>query len=863
MKIKKKKGITVFDGIIALLLCFLTAGLPMRAESLAHPAEMDGRCRQWVDSVFSQMSREEKIGQLVVAVVPARADRQTKKLVRDLAKRQKIGGLQFYGGTTEAQALLTNLAQKNATLPVMVLPAGKRLADGLSDVPVFPDDEALRCISDPSLLEAYTKEVQREYRELGMADSCLLPDKTGPAGLPDDMAVTWRAQAEVARLQAAVSAGELSAAELDARCRQVLAYKYRVGLRHRQSPLQVDGIGQRVNSEEAQALAGRLRQASVTVVNNYFDVLPLSAAKGGTAVLSIGEAGKGAPFVEALKKYAEVDSFRLDPDADEAACKAVEERLKPYRRLVVAITETPGHLFVGQQVSGFLGKLDVQAPVVYVLFAPQFSLLPLGPAVARSNALVLAHSSGAALQRYVADVLFAKATADGRLATNIGRTFPAGSGCDIRPGMEPGRLVPEDSGLKSYVLRRVDQLAQRGVDEKAYPGCRVLIVKDGQAIYNKGFGTHSDTDPTAVRATDLFDLGDLTKPMATVLAVMKLYDEGKLKIDEKASAYLPALRRGDKKDITVRELLMQQSGLPPHIRFYMDIIDPHSVHGPYAQSWVDEWHKTRISEHSYFCSDFKFKNGMVSPTQTANHTMQMAEGLWLNKNFKNTLLQAIAKSDLGGKRSVDSNPGFILLQQIVETLSGQPLDSYVAKEFYEPMGLTHTLFRPLEKYGKDEIMPTSSNDFLRRQDLCGYVHNEAAACLGGVAGNAGLFSTAEEVAKVFQMLLDGGEWNGKRLLSEATCRLFTAGSPGTGRYVLGFERPDSSSASGSQCPPSTPSEAYGQTGYTGTCVWADPKNNLVFVFLSNRLCPNVWNTKLTDMKICREIQELVYRSLEN
>lgn len=856
-----KKKRTAFDGILLLFLCFLTAALPMQAETFAHPAEMDGRCRQWVDSVFSQMSREEKIGQLVVAVLPARADGQTKKLVRGLVKKQKIGGIQFYGGTTEAQALLTNLAQKNATLPVMVLPAGKRLADGLADVPVFPNDEALRCISDPSLLEAYTKEVQREYRELGMADSCLLSDKTQPTGLPESVVVTWRAQAEVARLQAAVNAGELSAAELDARCRQVLAYKYRVGLRRQQPALPVNGIGHRVNSEEAQALAEQLKQATVTVVNNYFDVLPLSAVKGGTAVLSVGEAGKDAPFVEALKKYTEVASYQLAIDADEAACKAVEEQLKPYRRLIVTITESTGYLFVGQQVSDFLGKLDVQAPVVYVLFAPQFSLLTLNPAVTRSNALVLAHSSDPALQQHVADVLFAKAAANGRLATNIGRTFPAGSGCDIHEGMEPGKLIPEDSGLKSYILRRVDQLAQRGVNENAYPGCRVLILKDGQAVYDKGFGTHSDTDSTAVRPTDLFDLGDLTKPMATMLAVMKLYDEGKLKLDEKVSAYLPVLRKGDKQNITVRELLMQKSGLPPHIRFYMDIIDPNSVHGPYAQSWVDEWHKTRISEHSYFCSDFKFKNGMISPNQTANHTMQMAEGLWLNKSFKNTLLQTIVKTDLGSKRSVDSNPGFILLQQIVETLSGQPLDQYVAKEFYAPMGLTHTLFRPLEKYGKDEIMPTSSNDFLRRQDLCGYVHNEAAACLGGVSGNAGLFSTAEEVGKVFQMLLNGGEWNGKRLLSETTCRLFTTEVPNTGRYALGFERPDTEP--GSQCSPSTPSEVYGQTGYTGTCVWADPKNNLVFVFLSNRLCPNVWNTKLTDMKICREIQELVYQSLAN
>ena len=295
----------------------------------------------------------------------------------------------------------------------------------------------------------------------------------------------------------------------------------------------------------------------------------------------------------------------------------------------------------------------------------------------------------------------------------------------------------------------------------------------------------------------------------------------------------------------------------------MEAIDPRSVHGPYAQSWVDEWHKTRISEHSYFCSDFAFKKGLVSSQETSAHTMQMAEGLWLNKSFKNTLLQSIAKSELGGRRYVDSDPGFILLQQIVEKLAGLPFDLYVAREFYAPMGLLRTQFRPLSKFGKDEIMPTAFNDFLRRQDLCGYVHNEAAACLGGVAGNAGLFSTATEVGKVFQMLLNGGEWNGKRFLSEATCRLFTSERSAVDRQGLGFDRPDVSNVLRSPCAASVPASVYGYAGFTGTAVWADPDNELVYVFLSNRLCPDVWNTKLADMKISKKIQELIYQSLED
>lgn len=447
------------------------------------------------------------------------------------------------------------------------------------------------------------------------------------------------------------------------------------------------------------------------------------------------------------------------------------------------------------------------------------------------------------------------------MSMSIGKLFPAGTGCMIEPGMKPRKTVPEDYGMKSYVLQGIDAVARKGLEAGAYPGCRVLVWKDGLPVYDKGFGTHSDKDTTTVRSSDLFDLASLTKTTATLLAVMKLYDEGKIKLDDKVSAYLPFLRNGNKRNITIRELLFHESGLPPYIRFYLDIIDPNSVHGPYSQSWVDEWHRTQVSEHSYYCSDFKFRKGMVSDKNTPVYTLHMADGMWLNKSFKNSILQRIAKCELDGKRYVYSDLGFVLLQQVVEKVTELPMDLYLAREFYAPMGLQRTMFLPLTKFTKAEIMPTASNDFLRRQDICGYVHDETAACMGGVSGNAGLFSTAEEVAKVYQMLLNGGEFNGKRFLSEATCRLFTTEKSAISRRGLGLDKPDVSIVKRSPCAPSAPEAVYGHTGFTGTCAWVDPENKTVYVFLSNRLCPNVWNTKLGDMNIRRDIQELIYKSI--
>lgn len=857
---KKKIQIYLLEAVLLLSGIFVQ---PVSARSVEYTqvATKDEACRQWVDSVFSRLTRNEKIGQLLVATLPAEASRQNKKMVRTLVRKYKIGGLVFDGGTPEEQAILTNLAQGGSELPLLITTRGRRLSDRLSGVPVFPNEAALQCMTDTILMQKYRTEALREFHELGMFGDILPAELEGERFLEGMVVSYGNALREHDELVKALQSGELTEDELEERCRKVLARKYMLGLRGRQPNLQVSGISYRINTESAQALAADLRRAAVTVVSNYFGVLPLAPVEGDIAVLSIGEAGKDSAFVERLKESAGIVRYQLAADADAAACESVRLELQPFRRMIVSITGQ-GLQILGPEVQNFLESLEVQAPLVYAFFAPFQSTYALEQALARSSALVLAHSQESDLQQYVADVLFAKASATGRLFVNIGRSFPVGAGCSIATGMKPVRMLPEDIGMKSYVLQQIDKVAIDGLKKGVYPGCRILVWKNGQTIYDRGFGTHSLQDTTSVRQTDMFDLGALTMPMSTVLAVMKLYEEGQLKLDAKVSSYLPFLRGSNKRNITIRDLLFHEAGLAPHLRFYIETIDPRSVHGPYAQSWADQWHRTRVSEHSYFCTDFKFKKGLISSSRTSSHTLQVADGLWLNKSFKNTMLQMIAKSDLIGRRSVYSSLVGILLQQVVESITQLPLNLYVAKEFYAPMGLQRTMYLPLSRYDKSEIMPTAFNDFLCRQDLCGYVYDKTAACMGGVSGNAGLFSTAGEVATVFQMLLNGGEWNGKRFLNEQTCHLFTTETSKYSRRGLGFDRPDASVALRSPCSLSTPATVYGHTGSTGTCAWADPENGLVYVFLSNSLCPNAWNTKLGDLDIRENIQELIYQSLK-
>lgn len=889
-----------------VLSCWMALG-EVSAQTADLISEPDGRCRQWVDSVMARLTPAEKVGQLLVVTFPARADKATKRAVKETVKRLQVGGLLFSEGSPEEQAMLTNEAQRQAKVPLMVVADGEcGLGRQLADVPVFPRGEALKCITDSSLVAAYGREVARELRELGVhvslaavADSLLyasslpqaagglafgdMPDSRGVSFVPgqyvsslkagnDLLLVKADAHRAVKELQAALADGELTDEEVEAKCRRVLAAKYRLGLRWQHPKLVASGMSFRIRTQEAQELADRLHRESVTVLGNRFGVLPLTLPPAGSpasqdkeapaafALLSLGDASADSVFVAELKRLSAVpvDCYYLSRQASDAERAELMRKLSAYQRVVVSVSGRESDMLAYAE---FLLGLELPAPVVYAFFAPYRCAQLLDRALWKAGAVVLGHSGAAVVQKHVAAVLLAKADAHGRLAMSIGRYYPVGAGTDIVAGQAPGRLVPENYGMRSYELEGIDRLALAGRKAGAYPGCRILVLKDGITVYDAGFGTHTYTDTLAVKPDDLFDLGALTNTSATLLAVMKLYDSGRLKLDDKVSKYVPVLRSGSKRNITVRELLLHESGLTSHIRVYLDAIDPNSVHGPYSQSWVDQWHKTKISEHSYFCTDFSYKKGLVSSRKTGTHTLQMADGLWMNRSFKQTILQRIAHTDPEGRRYVYSDLGFLLLQQVVEAVAGMPLDRYVDREFYQPMGLKHTLFRPLERFRKSDIMPTVCNDYFRRQDLCGYVYDEMAAAMGGVAGNAGLFSTAADLARIYQMLLNGGVLDGRRYLSAETCRLFTTTTSTFSRRGLGFDRPDTAIVKRSPCAPSAPASVYGHTGFTGTCVWVDPDNKLVYVFLSNKLCPNVWNTKLGDMNLRRDIQEHIYRSL--
>lgn len=325
---------------------------------------------------------------------------------------------------------------------------------------------------------------------------------------------------------------------------------------------------------------------------------------------------------------------------------------------------------------------------------------------------------------------------------------------------------------------------------------------------------------------------------------------------------MPFLQRTDKKDITIQEILYHQSGLPSWIPFYQEAIDKDSYDGRLFSARKDVHHPVQIGTTTWANPKFKFKSEYISPVKTGDYTVQICDSLWLNRSFRKVIEEKIAEAPLKQKRYVYSDVGFILLGMLVEQLAGMPMEAYLQREFYEPMGLEHTGYLPLRRFAKSEIVPSNKDRFLRKETLQGFVHDEASAFFGGLAGNAGLFSTARDVARVYQMLLNGGEIDGQRYLSKETCQLFTTEISKISRRGLGFDKPDADDPKKGNCAPAAPAEVYGHTGFTGTCAWVDPMNELVYVFLSNRIYPDVTNRKLNQLHIRERIQGAIYDAMK-
>lgn len=400
--------------------------------------------------------------------------------------------------------------------------------------------------------------------------------------------------------------------------------------------------------------------------------------------------------------------------------------------------------------------------------------------------------------------------------------------------LRPVQTLAEVGIIEPFGLAKADALVEKAIGAGAFPGCRVLASKNGKVFYDKAFGylTYEHTVP--VTANTVYDLASLTKVVSTTLAVMRLSEQGRINIDKTLGDYLPMTRGTDKEPLTLRNLLLHQAGLKAWIPFYKSLLD--STGNLLDTAFRPEW--------------------------SGCYSIPVAKGLYLREDYHDSIWHTILTSPLENKgRYVYSDLDYYFLAAVVEKVTGKPIHKYVAEQFYNPMGLHMTGYLPVQFIRPDIIAPTETDKTFRLQTLQGYVHDPGAALLGGVAGHAGVFSTAGEVAAIFEMLLSEGMWHGKRYFKPETVRYFTAYGSGISRRGLGFDKPTPDRFDAGPVANGCSGYTFGHQGFTGTCAWADPATGIVFVFLSNRVYPNAENNMINKLSTRTTVQDAIYQAL--
>jgi beta-N-acetylhexosaminidase len=476
-----------------------------------------------------------------------------------------------------------------------------------------------------------------------------------------------------------------------------------------------------------------------------------------------------------------------------------------------------------------------------------------------ANSLVVAYDDKPETHLAMAKIVNGSARFRGKLPVSVCDNFAAGTGITINADGEfenknENDFDPKTAGVGAVTntksasltccvnpstvnadaakLSKIDDYINSCIAKKVFPGCKVLLAKDGKIFYEKSFGYFDYNKTNKVDENTIYDIASVTKVASTTLAVMRLYEKGKLNLNGTLGEYLPMTRGTNKANCTIKDLLMHQAGLETWIAFYKETLD----------------------------SNKQRKDGVYSTKYTKEYSMKVAENLFMNKNWVDTMWNRILTSKVGSRKYDYSDLDFIFLQKVVERITGTTLDAYVDKEFYKPLGLKRTAYNPLKKGLKvNQIAPSELDNYWRYDVVQGYVHDMGAAMFGGVSGHAGLFSTTYELAIIMQMLLNNGVYNGKRYFTEETIKKFTSYG-GSTRRGLGWDKPDKnrvSSGAVDNCSLST----FGHQGFTGTCLWADPEHGLQFIFLSNRTYPKMDNNLINDMGVRKQIQRYAYEAL--
>jgi beta-glucosidase-like glycosyl hydrolase/CubicO group peptidase (beta-lactamase class C family) len=647
-------------------------------------------------------------------------------------------------------------------------------------------------------------------------------------------------EAVLEQVQKAVKERRISKEVIDEKCKKVLKAKYELGL-HQRDPVEIDGLLEDLNGVKSRLLHRKLVEASMTLVKND-GMLPFKRLDTlSIASISIG-ADHITPFQTTIDKYTQVDHFLLPKGATREQTAQLLNQVQDHDLLIIAlhgILGRPGNSKgYGDATYELIDKLTTNNKNIVVSFRNAYTLDLID--TEQSSAVLCAYQDQLVGQQVAAQVLFGAIGARGKLPVSINQQLPFGTGVHTTGGLRLKYTIPEEAGMDAaYLEHRIDSVVNMGLDSAAYPGAQVLVAKDGKVIFHKTYGYLTYDSLRKVRDDDIYDLASVTKITGPLPALMKLYGEGKIDLDAPFSSYWPDWKGTKKQDMTVREVLAHYAQLKPYIVY---------------------WQLTKKKNG-------KFKRKYFRSEPSNKFPVEVTEDLHLRNNYREKgIYKAIRKSKLEPeKKYLYSGLSFYLYPEIIENLTGQPYQSYVKQQFYQPLGAQTLTYRPLESFPEERIVPTEYDDFFRMKQLRGTVHDEGAAMMDGISGNAGLFSTANDLVKLIQMYLWGGSYGGERYIAEEALNEFTRCQycDEGNRRGLGFDKPVlENKENGSTAIDASPA-TFGHSGYTGTYTMADPETGLLMIFMSNRVYPTRENPKLYRLNIRPAIHQILYDALDS
>jgi beta-N-acetylhexosaminidase len=646
----------------------------------------------------------------------------------------------------------------------------------------------------------------------------------------------------IGKIKAAMDSGLVTEEALEVSVKKILGAKYDMGLNRTWRDIDPENIVNDLN-KQVMPIRAQVAKAAVTLVRDDNQVLKKMTDNMRIGYIGVNASGS-TPLYEALQdKFGSVKAEWLPKGSAVETAQALLNNIPQYSAVIIGVHNTnfgPSNNYgLDPEAIAFLLQASCRNNVMVVLPGNAYVMQYF----CGGGSIMVGYENDTLSELAIADVLMGRSKAKGRLPVTA--CLNGQSVCAAPPripalGAEPGRELtkvayPGDAGvIVPEALNKLDMSMARNIAEGVFPGCRILAAKNGKVFYDKAFGYMTYNKQQPVDTNTLYDLASCTKALATTIAVMKLYEQGKLDLLKTLGDYLPQARGTNKERLYIKDILLHQAGLKSYIPFFAGTVDANG----------------------------KLKSDFYRSVPGNGFDIPVARGIYLLNEYKDVIWDKIYASGIENKgKMVYSDLDYYFLAAVVEAISGKPIDKFVEEEFYRPMGLKRILYNPLKRFDSTDIAPTEIDLGFRNILLRGTVHDPGAAMMGGVAGHAGLFGTAHDVAAVFQMLLNKGLYGGKRYLKSATVDLFTAYGSDISHRGLGFDKPAPEVENAGPAGDRTTGYAFGHQGFTGTCVWADPGTGVVFVFLSNRVYPSSANTKITKWSVRTISQDYIYESL--